>query len=98
MNRIKRLLAVCVMIALVVAYFPTLCLIGGNDLVGYKDNELGRIHANADGDGSFSGDGNGTYVNPYRITTPEQLMEIQNNLSAYYYLENDLDMSNIDRW
>ena len=98
MNRIKRLLAVCVMIALVVAYFPTLCLIGGNDLVGHKYSEMGRIHANADGDGSFSGDGNGTYVNPYRITTPEQLMEIQNNLSAYYYLENDLDMSNIDTW
>lgn len=38
----------------------------------------------------------GTEQNPYRITTPEELQSINNNLSAYYRLENDINMTGIE--
>lgn len=44
----------------------------------------------------FAAGGDGTEQNPYKITTPEELQNINQNLSAHYRLENDLDLSGID--
>ena len=44
----------------------------------------------------FAAGGEGTEQNPYRITTAEELKNINSNLSAYYRIENDIDMSGID--
>jgi hypothetical protein len=41
----------------------------------------------------FSGSGNGNSSNPYVITTPTELSEIQYNLSAYYILGNNIDLN-----
>lgn len=38
--------------------------------------------------------GAGTQSNPYIISTPQDLNDIRNNLTAYYELANDIDMSN----
>lgn len=38
--------------------------------------------------------GAGTQSNPYIISTPQDLSDIRNNLTAYYELANDIDMSN----
>lgn len=40
----------------------------------------------------FSGQGNGTSNSPYLITNADELFEMKNDLSAYYRLENDVDM------
>lgn len=40
----------------------------------------------------FSGPGSGTKNSPYLISTPEQLDEIRNDLSAYYCLKADIDL------
>lgn len=98
MNGLKRFLVFCIMITLVIAYCPVFCRAGESSVARYLDNKMVVLHANVIDESKFSGEGEGTYADPYRITTPEQLMEIQNNLSAYYYLENDLDMSDIDTW
>jgi hypothetical protein len=37
--------------------------------------------------------GNGTQSNPYQVTTCAELQQLQNNLSAYYVLMNDIDCS-----
>jgi len=37
--------------------------------------------------------GAGTQSNPYLVSTPQDLDLIRNNLSAYYKLTNDIDMS-----
>lgn len=42
---------------------------------------------------AFTGSGSGTDVDPYQITTPDQLDEMRNNLSAHYILVNDIDMN-----
>ena len=42
---------------------------------------------------AFSGSGAGTEKSPYLITSPDELFEVRNNMSAYYRLENDIDMS-----
>lgn len=42
---------------------------------------------------AFSGSGAGTEQSPYLITSPDELFEVRNNMSAYYRLENDIDMS-----
>ena len=47
---------------------------------------------------SFSGKGEGTSENPYVITSPNELDEIRNNLSGYYILGNDIDLSSISEW
>ena|GEM_PF-2951760 len=39
--------------------------------------------------------GAGTQSNPYIIETPADLQAIQNNLSAYYELANDIDMAGV---
>jgi len=44
---------------------------------------------------AFTGSGNGTSSNPYIITTPAQLGEVKNSLSASYKLGADLDMSGV---
>lgn len=38
--------------------------------------------------------GAGTQSNPYIVSTPQDLNAIRNNLTAYYELANDIDMSN----
>jgi hypothetical protein len=40
----------------------------------------------------------GTAENPYMITTVEQLQEMENNLTAYYALGNDIDASDTLNW
>lgn len=40
--------------------------------------------------------GDGTAENPYIIQTPAELQSMQNDLSAYYVLANDIDMSGFD--
>ncbi len=52
--------------------------------------------AHAESGGELSGDG--TEGNPYIVTNAEQLNEVRNNLSAYYELGNDIDLSGIDNW
>lgn len=42
--------------------------------------------------------GDGTAENPYIIQTPAELQSMQNDLSAYYVLANDIDMSGISNW
>lgn len=46
---------------------------------------------------SFAG-GDGTKENPYQVSTPEQLDAVRNDLSAYYVLVNDIDLSGVDYW
>jgi hypothetical protein len=46
----------------------------------------------------FSGSGSGTAGDPYVITTPEQLNEVRNNLSAHYRLGADIDLSGYMNW
>ena len=41
-------------------------------------------------------DGDGTEGNPYVIKTPQDLQDINNDLSAYYVLGNNLDMSDFE--
>jgi hypothetical protein len=48
--------------------------------------------------GAFSGDGSGTEVDPYIITDPCQLQEMQYGLSAWYELGNDIDASATSGW
>lgn len=45
----------------------------------------------------FAG-GDGTAENPYKVSTPEQLDAIRNNLSANYIQINDIDLSNWGNW
>ena len=40
----------------------------------------------------FSGTGSGTELDPYIITTPTQLGEMADDLTAYYRLGNDINM------
>lgn len=42
--------------------------------------------------------GSGTQTDPYLISTPEDLNAIRNNLTAYYELTNDIDMSAWGNW
>ncbi len=42
---------------------------------------------------AFSGTGAGTAIDPYQITTIEQLDEIRDDLTAHYILMNDLDFN-----
>jgi hypothetical protein len=44
---------------------------------------------------AFTGSGAGTAGDPYIIVTPTDLQDIQSNLSAYYQLGNDVDMTGI---
>ena len=41
----------------------------------------------------FSGKGSGTASAPYQITTADELFEVRNDLSAYYILMNDIDLT-----
>jgi len=42
--------------------------------------------------------GDGSEINPYQISTPEQLDAVRNNLSASYILVNDIDLSGWGNW
>jgi len=42
--------------------------------------------------------GDGTEENPYQISTAEQLDAVRNNLSTYYILVNDIDLSAYANW
>ncbi len=44
----------------------------------------------------FPGEGSGTSNDPYLITTAEELDAVRDNLSAYYRLENDINLSETD--
>ena len=41
----------------------------------------------------FSGQGSGTEKDPYQITNADQLFEIRNDMSAYYKMMNDIDLT-----
>lgn len=42
---------------------------------------------------AFSGSGSGTEKSPYMITSANELFEVRGNLSAFYKLANDIDLS-----
>jgi len=42
--------------------------------------------------------GSGTQENPFIVQTPQDLNSIRNNLSAYYELANDIDLSSWGNW
>ena len=44
---------------------------------------------------AFSGGGSGTVIDPYEIYTCDQLLEINDNLTANYELENDIDCTGV---
>lgn len=41
----------------------------------------------------FSGQGSGTEKDPYQITNADELFEVRNDLSAYYKMMNDIDLT-----
>lgn len=41
----------------------------------------------------FSGNGQGTEKDPYQVTNADELFEVRNNLSAYYIIMNDIDLT-----
>jgi hypothetical protein len=47
---------------------------------------------------AFTGAGAGTIGDPYVITTPSQLNETKDDLTAYYDLGNDIDMASFGDW
>ena len=47
---------------------------------------------------AFSGLGAGDSANPYRITSCEQLQEIENALTSVYLLQNDIDCADTSGW
>jgi len=47
---------------------------------------------------AFSGSGTGTSTNPYIITTCTQLQEMNNNVSAYYIIGNNIDCTATSTW
>lgn len=47
---------------------------------------------------SFSGNGSGSYTDPYQITNVEQLQEMNDDLYAVYILMNDIDASETKNW
>lgn len=47
---------------------------------------------------AYSGTGDGTPSNPFKISTCEQLQEMQDNLSASYVLTGDIDCSASSGW
>ena len=49
------------------------------------------------GDTVFAG-GDGTQENPYKVSTPEQLDAVRNDLTAHYIQINDIDMSDWGNW
>ncbi len=61
--------------------------------VEFKDSEFAKkvdVFLTA----SIFAGGNGTEDKPYKVSTPEQLNAVRNNLSAHYVQINDIDMSN----
>jgi len=48
--------------------------------------------------GAFSGSGSGTEPDPYIITDPCQLQEVQYSLNAWYELGNDIDAYETQTW
>ena len=46
----------------------------------------------------FSGDGDGTEENPYKVSNAQQLDEIRYHLNSHYVLVNDIDLSDYDSW
>ncbi len=43
-------------------------------------------------------DGNGTKLNPYQISSCEELQNIKNHLSSYFILKNDIDCKDTIKW
>jgi hypothetical protein len=74
----KRVIAFMLVMMMVVGSMPGLFTTGE-----------GRAYAA----GGFSGSGQGTEVNPYIVTTPEHLYEIRYELSSYFKLGNDIDLT-----
>ena len=72
------------------------CLLTSGEFVNIGKG-LCVLVANAMDSGYFS-NGNGTKENPYIITNAEQFDKIRTNLSAYYILANDIDLSGYDNW
>lgn len=83
----KRLRKICVMEMIV-------CLIISNISMPVMSQE----NTTEEQEQTFSGEGEGTKLNPYQITNADQLKEITKDMSAYYVLANDIDLSNISSW
>ena len=57
-----------------------------------------KVKEKKETDRKFSGKGSGTEIDPYRITNARQMNEVRYNLSAYYVLEEDIDLSKFSDW
>jgi The GLUG motif len=42
--------------------------------------------------------GSGTQIDPFIVSTPQDLHNVRNNLTAYYELGNDIDMTGFGNW
>lgn len=62
-------------------------LFGDNGKVAIKGFSLSREFSSLEGEGTQS--------SPYKIFTPEDLAEIKYDLTAYYQLQNDIDLSGV---
>ena len=58
----------------------------------YNSDVIGTFYVNV-----IRMSGKGTAEQPYIITSPQQLSQIRNNLSAYYELGNDIDLTESTR-
>lgn len=88
MKKIVKKVCVFVMVmCLIVSSFSTTLLAQENDNVQKTEQSE-----------TFSGEGEGTKLNPYQITNADQLKEITKDMSAYYVLANDIDLSGIASW
>ena len=93
------LLSICMVLTLFTLSVPV-----NAGHIHYTYDELGRLTSVTYGNGqtnTYSYDSGGNVLqsthettnDPYIITTPQQLNEIRNNLSASYRLANDIDLS-----
>lgn len=69
--------------------------VAGNYIFAAETESSAAENGNSE---TFSGAGEGTQENPYIITNAQQMHEVRYNLSAYYVLGNDIDLSGIENW
>lgn len=84
---VKKVCVFVMVMCLIVSSFSITLLAQENDNVQKTEQS-----------NTFSGEGEGTKLDPYQITNADQLKEITKDMSAYYVLANDIDLSGIASW
>lgn len=84
---VKKVCVFVMVMCLIVSSFSTTLLAQENDNVQKTEQS-----------NTFSGEGEGTKLDPYQITNADQLKEITEDMSAYYVLANNIDLSDIPSW